>query len=215
MSLHLDMHSLLEKATDARDEEWEKAFLLIFPDTKLRVLEESPKQGPDGFPYLLMSIDDDGSEPTKKVLDWLSEKGIGLVINPFRETPDFVFTYGQIWNYRERGQFISAVTPPRSGAFKIEAGQKVFTGEPSAEYLPPYVRAILTEFFKQQGQDAVKVLMLSTDNSHYDLCFSLESLGSPPPFEHRGILEAVSWFLPGHYSIALMSEKDLPPFSPL
>ena len=57
--------------------------------------------------------------------------------------------------------------------------------------------------------------MISQDNIHFDLCFSLESLGNPPDNEHEGIAEALSWFLPTHYSIVLISEKSLPEFLPL
>ena len=56
------------------------------------------------------------------------------------------------------------------------------------------------------------VLVMSTDGENYDFCFSLESLGNPPEAEHSGIAEAISWFLPPHYSLLLIGEKDLPKF---
>jgi hypothetical protein len=40
-------------------------------------------------------------------------------------------------------------------------------------------------------------------------------LGNPPTKEHQGIAEAISWFLPPHYSIVLISETGLPPFAAL
>ncbi|HWU44373.1 MAG TPA: hypothetical protein VN132_13070, partial [Bdellovibrio sp.] len=57
-----------------------------------------------------------------------------------------------------------------------------------------------------------RILVMSTDRKHYDLAFSLESLGNPPQKEHAGIAEAIGWFLPPHYSIVLVSEKGLPEF---
>jgi hypothetical protein len=57
-----------------------------------------------------------------------------------------------------------------------------------------------------------RILVMSTDRKHYDLAFSLESLGNPPTKEHQGIAEAITWFLPPHYSVVLVSEKDLPEF---
>ena len=78
--------------------------------------------------------------------------------------------------------------------------------------MPKYVRRILKDFFMDQGLLNVKVLMISTDNKFFDFAISLESLGNPPQAEHEGIAEAISWFLPPHYSILLISEKNLPAF---
>lgn len=215
MSLHLNLESLLKTPIEARDSEWEKAFLLVFPDAKLKLLDASPKQGPDGMPYLLVAIDSEANEPAKKILEWLSQKGVGLVVNPQLGTPDYVFTHGMLWNYRERGEFLTAAKDVRLGQIKYEKGQTVYGGAPSKEYLPEYIRSILREFFKMQGLENVKILMLSADQEHYDLCFSLESLGRPPAHEHRGILETVSWFLPSHYSLVVMGEQGLPQFHSL
>ena len=212
MSTHLNMDSILQRAQESRDDEWEKAFLHIFAESRLRILEEQPQQGPDGMPYLMVSIDNEGTEPAAKVLSWLCEKGIGMVVNPFGTMPDYVFTFGQIWNFKERGVFNSEFDTSKLGQFKLEKGQKVHVGEPSKEYLPDYIREILRAFFKNIGRDSVKIIMMSQDKEHYDLCLSLESLGSPEKHEHRGILETISWFLPGHYSLAMVTEKGMPDF---
>lgn len=217
MTFHLDMNSLLQTSQEARDEEWEKAFLYLLPNAKFRILEEAPKQGPDGFPYLMVGIDDEASESAAKVLEWLSDKGIGLVINPFSEVPDFVLTYGQIWNFRERGEINTSVEssqPKPAGQFKLKKDPNLVLGTPSEAFLPSYARAILREFFKQQGMTEVRIGLLGTEGA-YDFCFSLESLKNPSKEDHRDLLEAISWFLPGHYSLALVSEKGLPKFVPL
>ena len=57
--------------------------------------------------------------------------------------------------------------------------------------------------------------MISENKTDYDLAFSLESLGNPPDKEHIGILEALSWFFPTHYSLMLISQKGLPLFTEL
>jgi hypothetical protein len=215
MSLHLDINSLLETPSDARDAEWEKAFLHLFPTVNLQILDESAQQGPDGFPYLLVSIDNEATESATKVLAWLADKGIGLVVNPGQTMPDFVFTFGQIWYFKETGRFLGDVNPQNLGQFKLDAGQKIQVGPPPDSYLPTYIRSILREFFNQIGRPEVKVLMISSDGQNYDLCFSTESMGSPASHEQRDVLEAISWFLPGHYSLALVSEKGLPEFQKL
>jgi hypothetical protein len=229
---------LISTPLDQRDADWEALFLREFPMQKVRVIFPDAKPGPDGWPYLFVesqpaqgkggaavevagveqSAELDGDEPVLNILEWLSIRGIGLVLNPQKPTPDFVLTYGMIWNFRERGSFVSTdstASAPKSGEFRLNPGEQVLTGAPSETYLPKYARQILKQFFLDQGVIGPKVLMVSGDKVHYDLCFSLESLGRPPVKEHAGIAEAIAWFLPAHYSVALISEKTVPGFQPL
>jgi hypothetical protein len=205
--------ALLDTPTERRDVEWENKFLGSFPEAKVTLLFQDPKPGPDQWPYLFVQTG--GTESARDVLSWLSSRGIGLAVNPQKNTPDFVLTYGMIWNFRETGKFLSDAPPREQGTFELKPGQQVLTGPPSETFLPKYVRAILKQFLLDQGVFAPKVLMVSIDQKNYDLCFSLESFGNPPVSEHKGLAEALSWFLPAHYSIALISEKLLPGFESL
>ncbi|MEQ1665166.1 MAG: hypothetical protein ABL927_07315, partial [Bdellovibrionales bacterium] len=85
----------------------------------------------------------------------------------------------------------------------------------ASPFLPQYVRKILRTFFLDNGIKEMKILLLITEDKNFDLCFSLESAGSPPENEHMDFLEAVSWFLPAHYSLRLVSEEGLPKFQVL
>ncbi len=215
---HLELlHDLLHRDEAERDEQWEKDFLHAFPHSRLNIIKEEPTGGPDGWPYLLVVTDPIGTEPAPRVLDWLADKGIGLVVNPQKSVPDYVFTYGMLWNQKVTGQFLSEAPggEVRPGQVKFEAGEKVIAGPPTKEYLPDYARTILREFFKQQNVLEPKILVMGTEARGYDLCFSVESLGNPAKGEHRGILESIAWFLPAHYQILLVSEKGLPPFHAL
>ena len=87
-----------------------------------------------------------------------------------------------------------------------------YTGVPTEQFLPMYVRKVLKDFFRDQGVLEPKMLMILQDEKNYDLCFSLESLRNPPQAEHAGVAEAISWFLPPHYSVVLISEQNLPSF---
>lgn len=206
------MEDLLKVPDDQRDAAWEERFFHALVHGKLKVLSPDPQQGPDGWPYLLAATGDDATEPAGKVVHWLSEKGIGLVVNPQRDYPDFVFNYGMIWNFKETGLFTVNAEEAVGGSVELKAGQSLLAGPPNPKYLPDYVRGILRDFFRDQGLFGVKILVISQDGKHFDLAFSLESLGNPPEREHQGIGEAVSWFLPAHYSILLVSEKGLPDF---
>lgn len=205
--------SELLKIPDAqRDHNWENHFFDQLLKSKVKLLDEGPQTGPDGWPYLLAETSDDADEPLLNVVQWLSDKGIGLVINPKKEYPDYVFPWGMLWNYRETGLFRLNVAPVSQGSVELQAEKGLHTGPPTKEYLPDYVRKLLKQFFMDQGLLNVKILMISQDRKHYDLAFSLESLGNPPKSEHAGIAEAISWFLPIHYSVMLTSEKGLPEF---
>ena len=201
-----------------RDEAWEKNFLKALPSLRVKVLSPEPRQGPDGWPYLFVTNEDasgEDGEPLIGILNWLSSRGIGLALNPQKATPDFVLTYGMIWNFRERGEFLTMATTAPIGKIEVADGQELLAGPPSESFLPGYARSIIKQFLMDQGAMAPKVLMVSFDKVNFDLCFSIESLKSPPENEHTGIAEAIAWFLPAHYTVGLVSEKSIPGFQPL
>ncbi len=206
----VSLTGLLETAVSNRDDAWEAAFLKALPSANLRIVNDAPVAGPDGWPYLLVSTD--GDEPLPNVVRWLVSQGVGLVVNPEKPIPDYVLSYGMIWNFRERGEFFTPNPNVRSGPVELQNGQQVFAGPPSESYLPKEVRFVLREFLRQQKIEQPKVLMVSEDQKVWDLAMSLDSLGQPPESEHAGIAEAISWFLPAHYSLVLMKEQTLPGF---
>lgn len=215
MARKLDLVNLTSQPFAVRDKEWEQAFFQALYEGRVAVEDDSTSAGPDGWPYLFVRTMGGAKEPVSRVADWLSTRGIGLVINGHKEAPDYVFTYGMIWNFKERGEFITEAPEVKPGRIEFEKGKEVIAGPPSQEYLPSYVRGILKQFFADQGIKEMKAVVMSGDGKHYDLIFSLESLGKPPQTEHRGIAEAISWFLPAHYSIVIASEQGLPPFTSL
>lgn len=212
----MNINELINKPVEQRDHQWENQFFNSLINSKLTLMSPDPQLGPDQWPYLLVQTDDEGTESTSKIVTWLADKGVGMVVNAHKDYPDYVFSYGMIWSFKETGLFFRRDQTVNDGK---EAGQVDYSaqkihsaGNPSAEYLPATARKILCEFFRDQGVLKVKTLVLSVDGKQYDLCFSLESLGNPPASEHAGIAEAISWFLPPHYAIVLISEKELPAF---
>lgn len=211
------IEQLLKVQDSQRDTQWEDEFLTRLTESTVHVLSPDPQTGPDQWPYMMVAVGekaagDSADEPAQKVLSWLSDKGIGLAVNPMNEYPDFVLTYGMIWNFRETGRFIDRRPIPQDGEVEYQTQDLKIAGPPTPEYLPEYVRSILRQFWRDQGVLAPKILVLSVDGKNFDFAMSLESLGNPPKNEHPGIAEAISWFLPPHYSVVLVSEKGLPTF---
>ena len=216
MTSSTDITKLCSTPDFHRNEEWAGQFLTALAQTRLELTAPEPQRGPDGWPYMMVKTGHQGTEPLPRLAEWVREKGIGLAVNTHKELPDYILTYGMLWLFCERGVFLEPTqTVPPGSTNTFHEGAAVYVGPPSESYLPLYVRHILSEFFLQQGIKEPRLIMLSRDQKHWDLCFSLESLGSPPEKEHRGILEALSWFLPNHYSLMLISEKGLPEFYPL
>ena len=215
-----DLHQLTLVKDEQRDHQWEENFFHRLADSNISILSEEAQMGPDGWPYILAkTTGPSDSEPAQKVIQWAASRGIGLVINPEKDYPDYVFTYGMLWNFRKTGRFLSASTPlstslSQLSPLEIQSGG-IWKGQPTTDYLPAEVRSILRDFFRDQSIIQPKILMISTDQKNYDLAFSLESLGNPPEKEHSGILEALSWFLPPHYALALVSEQAVQGFEPL
>lgn len=220
---------LLETHLTVKDEDrnqaWDDKFFKLLSESSLKIMSQDPQQGPDGWPYLMSETVSTNTPSTanapvdsaQKILHWLSTRGIGMVINPKRlPYPDFVLSYGMIWSFRETGYFIKFQNQvDQSKKLTLDDPSKALYGPPTEQYLPLYVRKVLKDFFRDQTVFDAKILMVSADQTNYDLCFSLESLGNPKAEEHDGILEAISWFLPPHYSLALISEKGLPTFHSL
>lgn len=235
----MDLHQLTQVLDTLRDNEWESHFFRALSLAHLQLISPDPQYGPDGWPYLFAETTlAETEESFQKILQWLAQRGIGLVINSKKKLPDYIFTYGMIWFFKETGYFYlptqskdnnlsesnlnsvldsenkkESVADKEKVEFQVSELKKF--GEPTEAYLPTYVRKIIKEFLQQQGFLMPKILMITFDDKSYDLAFSLESLGDPPENEHQSICEALSWFLPPHYSIMLMSEKGLPPFKPL
>lgn len=194
-----------------RNEAWEDRFLQALAGAKLNLLAEDAQRGPDGWPYLMAETSDEASEPAQRVFHWLSSRGIGLAINPRKQYPDYVLTYGMIWNFRETGRFIDRRVNKTAGSVTLQKSREIKIGSPDPKYLPADVRAILREFFRDQGILQPRLLVMDGPEGT-DLVFSLESLRNPPAHEHAGIAEAIGWFLPTHYSLIFLSEKDVKGF---
>ena len=212
----MEFASLIQQPESRRDQAWEANFLDGIIQNKVQVESDQAKAGPDGWPYLFVRTGPEGQEPVRDVIGWLGRQGIGLVVNAHKMLPDYIFTYGMIWNFVETGRFVfpDAPAPQKDVVYSKDDGW--ITGAPSEKYLPPYVRQVLRDFLQAQGFLKPRVLVVSSkDFAQVDLVFSVESLNQVPQAQHATVAEMLGWFLPLHYNLVLAEEKSLPPFHAL
>lgn len=202
-----DMADLLTIETGLRNEAWEDEFFRRLVQQKVNIIYDEPKCGPDGFSYLLADISTGFGEPAGKVLDWLSHRGIGLVVNPRKAYPDYVFTYGMVWNWRETGEFFLRHKDRAPAAGSSDRG--LWTASLFEGFLPSYARNHVREFLRQNGMPQPRVILLGARADQLDLVFALESLGKPKSEDLPHLAEAVGWFLPGHYGVSFIDEQSL------
>jgi len=203
----MEFDKLTSLPENARNEEWERRFLDAVIPMKVEVERGGePVTGPDGWPYLSVRTGR-GEEPFANIVRWLAGRGIGLVVNAYKMAPDYVFTYGMLWNFTETGRFITPWTGGSPG--EVDLTGRLF-GPPSEKYLPPFVRSTIKDFLNQQGLPNPRVVVAtSADFKQTDLLFSSESMGAPNPLEQRTLAEALSWFLPLHYSLVFVPELSV------
>lgn len=212
----MDFITLIQQPESKRDDQWEQSFLQQFVQLKVHLESDQAKPGPDGWPYLFVRAGVEGKEPAIDIIRWLAGRGIGLVVNAHKMLPDYVFSYGMLWNYAETGRFVQSEAARAGGDVVFSSDKKMVFGPPTEKYMPPYVRGVMREFLRAQGFLHPKVLVATTpDYRETDLLLSLDSLGGLPKAEHKKFAEMMAWFLPTHYSFVLGEEAGLPEFHPL
>ena len=85
-----------------RDVKWIQRFYEAIVDASMASLPKQTLQGPDGFPYFILNTPKASESFTpfciSHILDFCLTHGLGVVINPAANPPDWVFTYGQLWS---------------------------------------------------------------------------------------------------------------------
>lgn len=212
----MEFEVLLQQPEVRRDDQWEQEFFQKVVTAKVEVAKDGvPQTGPDGWPYLHLKSGAQANQPFLQVVEWAAQKGVGLALNTHKMLPDYVFTYGMLWNYAVNRRFVTPAPATKSGAVDIQAGADVLIGAPTEQYLPEFVRQVLREFLSNQGMKEPRIVVVSSkDYRTVDLVFSAQSLNLKEK-DFRTMSKALSWFLPLHYSIVIASEQNLRGFVPL
>lgn len=212
------LDNLFKVGRENRDDSWRKMFLDNVADASFSCGEPQVITGPDGFSYFQLNI----PEPNKPFQcfvishmkdDFPLRSGIGVVINPFKGNPDWVFSYGDIVNFHIRDEFYTIAT---NRNFKkqeiIEKAEQVLVGQPSETILPEFVRPVIREYLKGYGVTDCKLLLMSRntpDGVLQELVFNLtlDRFESKERFDK--VMNGLAWFLPRHYTFVAMNESSV------
>jgi hypothetical protein len=211
------LNELFKIPRKQRDDKWNAKFLENVADASFTCCNPQVFEGPDGFPYFQLNI----PEPYKQFQcfvirhmkdDFLLDKGFGVVINPSKGQPDWVFSYGDIVNYHIRNEFYTKSENwdlPKQEIIKQK--EEVFLGQPSESILPNSTRNVIRDFLKSIGINDAKLLLMNRRKPNgflQELVFNL----TPDKFEknehYEGVMKSIAWYLPRHYSYVSMNESN-------
>jgi len=211
--------NLCQVDDEQRDDQWTARFLGSVAEAAFRCGDPQVIEGPDGFPYFQLLLPEPDTQFECFVLDkmkddFLLQHGLGVVINPDRGSPDWVFTYGDIVNFHLSGEFY---TPPDEGAGNpgaetIEQEEQVLVGQPAEDVLPAAARRAIREHLLRLGVMEPKVLLMKRNKAGAmvnELVFDIKPDQFPSEEQYQMVMLSLGWFLPRHYTYVSVRGTDL------
>ncbi len=218
-----NLYRLVQTPQNERDDVWKQVFLENIVKASFRCGDPQVIMGPDGFPYFQLFL----PEPNKSFQcyviermkdDFLLASGYGVVINPSQNGADWVLSYGDILNLHLNKTFYTMGATPFSSETNTETiaeKEEVLIGQPSEALLPQQTRQLLANLLKLNGINNPKILLLmrhkqgEDGGATQDIVFNLTEKKFADENTYRSVMQAISWYLPRHYSIVGMDEESL------
>lgn len=198
-----------------RDEIWQSDFLTNIATAGFQSGTPQIAEGPDGMKYfhLLLPPRDKAFECfviEQMIEDCLLSEGVGIVINGQKTGADWVFSYGDIFNYAVNKEFYSTKSLFQNGSRGNELllrNERVRIGQPSNYILPKQARKVIREYLTGFGLNPKICLIEWVDKqSKFDIAFNIV----PDMFEKKeyfnAIMDIVKWYFPKHYTIICKKE---------
>jgi len=202
---------------EARDGTWKESLLSNVAAASFACGDPQIIRGPDGFPYFQLFIPEPDKPFTCFVIqhmmnDFLLKDGLGVVLSTLQsKNPEWVFTSGDILNYRLNGMFYS----PPGDWYAPAPGQpqekeEILAGQPSEEILTAEARALIRRFMEANDIHDNKVLLMMRKQESgiaREIVFNMtpDKCKSQEHFDF--MMNHVSWYLPRHYSFSAMKES--------
>ncbi len=212
------LFTLFDVAAEQRDEAWRQQVLANLDKASFRSGHPQVIHGPDEFPYFVLQLPEPGKPFQCYVIehmktDFLLEYGLGVVIHPEKQQPDWVLSYGDIVNYHLNGEFY---TPPAAHQLMaeevIEQEEKVLTAQPAENYLPAATRKVMRDYLASENIPDPKIFLmlrhLEDGTVVQELVFNMARNLFASGSEHHRLMQRLGWFLPRHYSILSFDKND-------
>ena len=212
---------------EARDAAWLARFYAAAPDASLKGETPQAIAGPDGFPYFVLKLPEEGvpfeAYCISHIVDFCLENGLGAVLNPQKERPDYVFTFGNLWSWKATGQFVRELppgAPPGVTKETVDGEREVLVAQPSEDFFPGFARRAVDRFLRHRLGVAEPGCFLLGDPTAIptqSLVFNVFSDGFESEKDFANAMYFLRWYLPGDYSCtAIPRNSDLAShFAPL
>lgn len=199
---------------DRRDADWVRNFFELIPNAALVMPEQQVLQGPDQFGYFVLNTPTSG-EPFSAVTvgdvtEHCLEQGLGLVINPGKGQPDWVFTFGSLWSKKQFDLYDT--TPLAQTTAEDPSATQMTLGAPTDDVMPPFARSVMRHFFHGRlGVELPGVILIHNPAQapSQALVFNLYREDFPDDEQFGQVMHFVRWYLPNHYAVATVP-KDSP-----
>lgn len=214
------INKLLQTPLDLRDPFWIEQFLKNVAGAKFKLGSPEVVLANDGFPYIQLESVNSEEDIKPFIIDQqlqpLLTQGFGVVINPKKEKPDWILSYGDIVNLELNDEFYTddSIFSQHQENVSIGADENILIGQPSDSIFPKYLRNQLREFLKYAGVQNPKIMLIARNHEDetkvkQDLVFNFtpQQLSDKEQFQQIG--NTIAWFLPRHYSFLFLDESSV------
>jgi hypothetical protein len=206
---------LVKVPFEERDKLWEKTF---FENIDTAGFSESIPQikiGSDGFPYFILKTNEKfnpfESYCIRKIKDEiLLERGMGIVLNPDKDSGDWIFTYGDILNYHLNNEFYSVINHKGENEI-IDKNSDIMISQPSENYLPEKAKRHIRATMIKGGIAKPKMMMTNRTSGNQmiqELVFNIFMEDFPLESDFKKQMQKLQWYLPKHYIITTVPKKS-------
>lgn len=216
----LAIQKLIRIPKEQRDQQWISDFITNVDECNLKLGDPEVAIANDGFPYMNLKTVEEGADNGTFVIvneiDRILQHGFGMVINAGAGHPDWLFSCGDLLNYRLNGEFYTddSLFSAHGEDFNISADEKILVGQPSDEILPNISRQHIREFLESVKVRNGKVLLMARNYENeteatQDLVFNITPDNFSSGEDYQQVMQTIAWFLPRHYSIAGIHEESV------
>lgn len=202
---------------DDRDDSWKEKFFANINEASLAGGEPRIIEGPDGYPYFHLITPTSGKEYAsftinQLIKDFLYREGVGLAINPVKDYPDWVFSYGDIVNYEIMDEFYSNSVEWFNEEIIPMNNSQILSLKITEQLMPKELRTMLKRYLASFGITDPKISLVQkeiSNESKKKLLFNI----TPNQFKNNEIftdvINSISWFLPKQYTYESIDESSI------